>query len=131
MYTLSIYTHIFERNGKFFLYNAETCYFSEITSTFYQVLKDCRWNDIPKSLFAEILKRRIVVLESKKYDYYYSSLIDYNASSYSDSFLNLIIAPTTDCNFACPYCFEPKNNPRAINLRTEEKIIEYIKNFSR
>ena len=52
--------------------------------------------------------------------------------SYLDRFdtttLNLVIAPTADCNFACPYCFE-ENKPRwYMDDTTTENLIKFIKN---
>jgi len=42
--------------------------------------------------------------------------------------MSLIIAPTTGCNFECPYCFEPKKNPRSVTKETIDKIIDYVNN---
>ncbi len=123
---LSIYTHLFEKNCRYFLYNAEVCYFSEITQEFFNILKNGDFGKLPKDVLSEIKEKKIVIDESKKYDYYYNAQIAYNKSAYADSFLGLIIVPTTGCNFACPYCFEPKNNPKTMTSEVIDNIIKYI-----
>lgn len=40
--------------------------------------------------------------------------------------LNLTIAPTLNCNFNCPYCFEGKKPREYMTKETESNIIRYI-----
>lgn len=45
-------------------------------------------------------------------------------------FLDLVIAPTTGCNFACPYCFEGEKNTKVITEEVIESIISFINGYS-
>ena len=48
---------------------------------------------------------------------------------YSTSSLGLTIAPTADCNFRCPYCYEKDALcPQYMSSDVQDKIIELIKN---
>lgn len=53
--------------------------------------------------------------------------LKFQSRNFDQSTLGLVIAPTTACNFNCPYCFEPKINPKTI---TPEKISDLM-NFIR
>ncbi|MEI7595915.1 MAG: radical SAM protein [Bacteroidota bacterium] len=43
--------------------------------------------------------------------------------------LSLTICPTTNCNFACYYCYEKADNKHDMTLQVENDIVDYIKNF--
>ena len=48
---------------------------------------------------------------------------------YSENVLNITIAPTLECNFKCPYCYECKGEEKSHNKMTldiENKIIEFV-----
>lgn len=48
-------------------------------------------------------------------------------ANYAANTLLLTIAPTRDCNFACPYCFEGNRTASLMTEETEDKIVEFIK----
>lgn len=51
---------------------------------------------------------------------YYKTLFDYNK-------LEIIIAPTTNCNLCCPYCFEAENKHKEyMDQKVIDAIIKYI-----
>jgi len=43
-----------------------------------------------------------------------------------DKTLSLTIAPTMDCNMACPYCFEDKNKT-VMSRETQDKLVGFIR----
>lgn len=47
----------------------------------------------------------------------------------NDNVLGLTIAPTMDCNFNCPYCYEEGKNPGAMTRQTEQSILRHIEDF--
>lgn len=44
---LSIYTYLFTEKGKFYLYNSQTNFFSEISDELYKSLKNRTWAELP------------------------------------------------------------------------------------
>lgn len=55
-----------------------------------------------------------------------------NMERFSSKYLLLTIAPTLDCNMACPYCYENKNHEHMTNEIADEVIIfieKYIEQY--
>ena len=73
------------------------------------------------------MEKRIIVDDSSRDLYFLNSKTQSLRKSYDTRTLSLIIAPTTGCNFACPYCFEPKKNPKTMTREVEDRIIEYVR----
>lgn len=127
MYKLSIYSLIFQQGTKFYLYNSRANFFSEISEEFYNILQNETWDVLPKEVLARLKSKEVIVERGKEFDFYYSELIRFNIKNYNPCRLNLVIAPTTACNFNCYYCFEPKMQPKTINDDTINKLGEFIK----
>ncbi len=47
-------------------------------------------------------------------------------TKYGNDTLHLIIAPTLDCNFGCPYCYENRRSG-VMDEATQDAIVEYIR----
>lgn len=47
---------------------------------------------------------------------------------YNPSILSLVIAPTLNCNMACPYCYENKNHKR-FDSDTKKSMIDFVRNY--
>ena len=122
----SLYTHIFATNGKYYLYNTQTSFFSEISEEFYNALLNNKWGNLPDEVITKLTEQEIILDESKKYDYFNLSQLRFYTSCYNSELLSLIIAPTTACNFECPYCFEPKKTYKTIDQETIDKLIDFI-----
>lgn len=52
-----------------------------------------------------------------------------NIRRYSNKDLSLTIAPTMDCNMACFYCYETRNQ-KVMSKETQDDIMEFIKNYT-
>jgi uncharacterized protein len=122
----SLYTYIFKRDNKYYLYNSQTSYFSEITKELYDIISDRDWEKLPANVISEMKEKTILVEESDIYNFYNARKLKFLSSCYDTRSLNLVIAPTTACNFACPYCFEPKKTPKTITDATISSIIDFI-----
>ncbi len=51
--------------------------------------------------------------------------LNYLNSQFNDEYLGIVIAPTMQCNFACPYCFEPRIKDK-MSMQTQRALIEFI-----
>lgn len=124
----SKYTHIFKKGLKYYVYNSQSGFFSEISKDFYFTLIDREWQKLPNEVISELKNRKILINKEEENDYFYDAKVRFLNSAYAPTAFTIMIAPTTGCNFNCPYCFEPKQNPKSISKKVEDKIIEYINN---
>lgn len=109
------------------MYNSQSNFFSEISLQLYNILNDNNWSILPKEVIDELLKQRVVVEDGTEYDFYFSELLRFNIKNNNPTILSLIIAPTTACNFDCPYCFEPKKRPRIMTTNVVKQVVDFIK----
>lgn len=127
-FILSPYTFLFEEKGDFYVFNSESLFFSKISRESYVALSERDFESLDEKATEILWKKRIIILREDRDTCYNHLLTRHLTSAYADDTMVLIIAPTTACNFACPYCFEPKKNPKMITPEVEDKIIEYVNN---
>jgi uncharacterized protein len=88
----------------------------------FQEYKSCVYEDEKmKKIFIEngiLVKRDINEMDFLKYFHY--------KTKFSNDSLFLTIAPTLDCNFGCPYCYENRRHGK-MSLDIQNALIEYIK----
>lgn len=123
---ISPYTFLFENEGKCYVFNAQSLFFSSLDERAYVALIDHDYDALGEDVVKILIDKKILIYEKDRYTYYYHLLTRHLTSAYSDDTMSLVIAPTTGCNFNCPYCFEPKKFPKVISPEVEDKIIEYI-----
>lgn len=131
MQIVSIYTIVFESDKRYYVYNSRINFFSEIGEELYLALKNSDLSSLSEDDICELKEKEIVVDSADKYDFYYSELVKFNAMNNDRSTINLVIAPTTACNFDCPYCFESKRNPKTMTDEVINKIAEFVKSETR
>ena len=125
-FILSPYSFLFEDQNKFYVFNSESLFFSAIKRELYMALYERNLASMEEPVIKKLLQKRIIVSEEDKDICFNHLLTRHLTSAYSDDTMVLIIAPTTACNFACPYCFEAKKNPKFINREVEDSLIRYI-----
>jgi len=54
-----------------------------------------------------------------------------NHARYDDNILSLTLAPTMNCNFECPYCFEAGFRNTNMTDETEKQLVKFIKNLAK
>lgn len=123
----SIYTHIFTRNDRFFIYNSKNALFAEISEDLYEALFNRDYEVLPEEILTNLRKQEVLVEEENQYLHYMESKLGFYASSYDPTYLALVIAPTTGCNFDCPYCFEGHKESKFMSDEVENQIIDFIK----
>lgn len=122
----SIYTHIFHNDGRFFIYNSKNSLLAEITEDLYEYLYNRNYDSLPDSVVSELINKEVLCDDSEQFLYYSEELVKFNASAYNDTELGIVIVPTTNCNFDCPYCFEGKKQPHIMTEDVQDAIIDHI-----
>lgn len=126
---LSLYTYLFERGDVCYVYNSQTGLFSSIVRPVYESLYNHDFDNIDKEILNVLVQKHIVVEDDRLYDYYHLSRQRFLRSIGEGDSLDLVIAPTTDCNFACPYCFEGQKAHKYMSPAVVDSLICFIKNY--
>ena len=130
---ISNYTQLFksEKYGCL-LYNARTNSFAEISDSLFErliLIKNCP--DKVKELLTQdeivvLQQAKIMVEDNEDANYVITEKMRYYMRSFNQNVLNLTIAPTTECNFRCPYCYEEKKTKKFMTPGVEDSIINFI-----
>ena len=125
----SKYNFSFRDGESVILYNARTNALATLNSGDYKCLKLCVSDktfqmdeDLKESL---VYGGYLIDDDMNELDFIKHGIL---ASRFSSKVMNLTIAPTSNCNFRCPYCYE-KEVLRSGKMEdsTAEYIIEFIK----
>ncbi len=125
--------NIFYRNeqisNQYVAYNALTQAMAVITKDDYDSYNHYvnENKEIPTALFNGLIQGGFLVEENiDEYEYMKKQ---YYQTKYDLETLQITVAPTLNCNFDCPYCFEKYN--RSVNLMPEEiqkDLVNYVAN---
>lgn len=127
MIVKSLYTHLFCRNDSFYVYNSETNFFTVVTQDVYAAIYDDDLASLDNQTRDFLIEKRVVLDEKDKYTYYKEQMLRFGASSFNRSRLELVVVPTTACNFSCPYCFEAKKTNLTMPDTVIDSLIDFVK----
>ncbi len=127
MLDTSQYTHLFCKESHKFIYNTTNNFFAELPDELYDIIQNKEFNKLETDDINDLRSKGILIDSENKYDYYNEEKVRFLASAYDKESLGLVLVPSTACNFACPYCFEEKKNPKIISEEVESEIIKFIK----
>lgn len=126
----SKYNIFFDYEDKKIAFNAMTCGLAMVDKEFFNIYDnieniaddDCRQivKDMKKGGFitnSETDELRILKYRS-------------NQGKFNESFFSLVIAPTVQCNFACPYCYETAK-PGMMSQKVQDKLVEIVEEKAR
>jgi uncharacterized protein len=127
----SRYNYIFEskRNG-YLLYNSQSNTFIKLNELNYHLLRSIesdssQIDNISSELAEEFVARKILVKDRNQY--LYERRLKYYFNAFDSANLGIALAPTSDCNFACPYCYEDGNkSSKYMTEQMENKVISFI-----
>ena len=136
---LSKYNFLKQFDDTTIFFNSMTCALAVVDENFLRVVDDIKNNSYDeqkydKKLINDMKDSGCIVVdeidELEKLEFFR------NLSKYDMTNFCLTIAPTLDCNFRCPYCFEihPKgimsNEVQSSLINFIESRLEFAKNFS-
>ena len=127
---ISKYTKLISKDNAFFIYNSLTNYFSEINKELYSFLetKQKDGSNVVETvekdeLWGKLYEKRVITDNDDEDFLSFRSIIEQQRRL--DNALVLTIAPTMDCNFSCPYCFEDKKKG-CMSDKTVQQIVDFI-----
>lgn len=128
-YKLSKFNNIIYENGTCTIYNSFTSGVLGLNEYYTNELKKIKNGSELDLIDCELIKN----LESAKMlvpadldEVEYISVLS-NASRFDSTSLNLTIAPTLACNFACPYCYEKGRRYNTMDENTINQLLTFIK----
>lgn len=128
----SRYNVVFENENNLYIYNSFTGGLLEVEETFEKHFKTEKgFEQIPtslKSLSDETLENLLSggILVDSSVDEAKALHCSSQIARYTTDNLTLTIAPTTHCNFRCPYCYENIENQTSMSNNTIDQIPHFI-----
>ena len=117
-----------QRFDCYLLYNSLSNALIKLDEALYQEL--VRIEKKPDNLADEELRQKLednkILVKDNRLEFYKFHLLK-NSKRFNRKLLSLTIAPTSDCNFRCPYCFEKGAVPYYMTEDTERQLIQFIR----
>lgn len=113
------------------MYNTRTGSIALITADKYELYRQFVENGtpVPDEALLDDLKKGGYVVESQ-FDERAALKYDLFAARYNNAALSLTVAPTSDCNFRCIYCYEKDSiRPVTMSEQTQQDLIDFIKRY--
>ena len=127
MYELSLYTYMFHRGTESYLYNAQSNFFGKVSTELIEILEKGKWDELDEETLKLLQKHHVIELKGHTHDYFDLQQLKFASRNYNPTSMGLVIAPTTACNFDCPYCFEPKLSPKTMSGKTIVDLMKFIR----
>ncbi len=124
----SRYNYIYSIEDGVFIYNSRSTSFLKINKEIKHIIDLKSFNKLSNDVYDLFVKNKIIVSEGEDDSYFSLNKLANLKRVYNQKNLSLTIAPTTGCNFACPYCFEEGILAKHITADVEEKLLEFIRN---
>lgn len=125
----SKYNVCVEHNGQYLMFNSRTTATAALDKPAIEILEAVRQgaeveeNDLVKAMKKAGFLVDDFINELQQLE------VRYNLGKYEKTGLDLIVAPTMTCNFACPYCYEaPKSG--IMSEEIQDKIIALVEDFA-
>ncbi|MBO5054044.1 MAG: radical SAM protein [Muribaculaceae bacterium] len=126
----SFYSQCFERDGRYFIFNAERVLFAEVEQDLYIKLFNKDYDDIPEDVLKQLIDADYLSEDdTQDSNFFNEENIKFLTNSFNPRVLYLILVPTTSCNFKCPYCFEGEKVNATMSDEIQDKVIEHIKSY--
>lgn len=91
---ISQYSYLFKNNNKYYIFNSENCFFSEINHHLYSVIQDRDYESLDMKTLSLLKEKRILISNEEATLYYQESKFRYELASYNKDVLKLTLVPT-------------------------------------
>lgn len=122
-----------EKHG-FFLYNSASNSFIKLNEELFILLKEIQGkknniNELETSIKNNLIKAKVFVDKNFDDNYILQEKLRKNSFALSSKQLQIVIAPSLACNFACPYCYEHGVKNRRMTDEVINNLIKFITNY--
>ena len=121
------------KKGDYLVYNTKEDSFLRCSEDLFVALSQYKPGEIvspdsilTKEVIEHLIQHKILCSQYADDDYVTRMQYISNAHQHRKNNLSLVIVPTLDCNFSCPYCFEKNKRSVYMNDETICKLIEFI-----
>lgn len=136
---ISRYCHFFKTSESVCLaYSSKHNSFLELSEDLYDFLKNCVDNKtadisdkLPKDVLTILEREGFICSVNDDDEFVLKSQFITQTVQHDKSKLHLVLVPTLNCNFNCPYCFETEKRNSLMNNQTIDHLIEFINSFER
>lgn len=136
MKVVSRYSYFFKTSKSVCLaYSSKNNSFLELSQDLYDFLTESIKhgllieNRLPEDVQIQLEQEGFICDEGDDEDFINRSQFLTQAVQHDKSKLNLVLVPTIDCNFNCPYCFERGKKSSRMSEQTVDNLINFINDF--
>ncbi|MDR1553023.1 MAG: radical SAM protein [Prevotellaceae bacterium] len=129
---ISKYTYFFvSTKNKYLAYNSCSNSFLELSKDLFDYLVQCKTNpELIEGISDEVLKMltaNLIIVNIDSDEKFIQELkFNTHMITYSQNNIGLTIAPTNECNFRCPYCFEENKKSVTMTDKTVDDLIAFV-----
>lgn len=132
---ISRYSYFFKTSKSVCLaYSSKSNSFLELSENLYDFLSERVKNnskviedELPAEILHKLEEEGVVCGENDDEDFVMMSEFVTQSVQHDKSHLNLVLVPTINCNFDCPYCFESDKRGNTMSEQTINNLIDFIK----
>lgn len=130
----SKYNYMFpSKKNDYFLYNSLSNSFVRLDRDAYKQMLEIQKNieNFDFSRFPGLQENLIeakIIIDNDLDEYYQIKLIKH-LKRFDRTVMSLTVAPTSDCNFNCTYCYEASRPPVYMTDDIEDKLIDFVKSY--
>lgn len=123
MYKVSKFNIFLEKNNCFYVSSSLSHSLIELTKSQFSNIKEGCLSVFSEDELQSLNSENIIV--DSEIDEIGLLRYAYNKAKYSDDYMDFVIAPTLECNFACQYCFETRKQGR-MSEDVQNKVVDFF-----
>jgi len=135
-YIISSFLYLFKSDDNLLAYNGLTNSFMKLNNNLYELLNIAKekpevLNELDLDTKNILKKAKVICTQKEIDDAINQKKFLRQLDTFQHEYLNLTIAPTSTCNFSCPYCFEHGIKYKTMNDEIIDALINFIERKSK